>query len=128
MKNKVLRRTVLLSLALVFLTCPVAMAGDYDGIWWNPNFDPNSFVSVRQVGGAIVAVLFELNTDAPPTVLIGSLSGTTANMSSYQSIDVTLNLTATFNSATQGSFTVNSCSGDCEGVIPGIPIGIQKLF
>jgi hypothetical protein len=128
MKKKASIRVVLLVLGFIFLVSPTAFAGDYDGLWWNPQLLPNTFVMVRQVGNLIVGVTFELGVDSPPTVLLGSFNNNTAQMSSYGDPFLNLNVTGTFQSTSDAIITVNSCSGDCGDTPVGIPLPVQKLF
>ena len=131
MKKKALITGVLLVLGFIFLVSPSAVADEYDGVWWSPEYiGPTSFFMVRQVGGTIAAISFELGDEAPVTVFLGTLIGNTAQMSSGAlTPSFVLDVTATFSSDSSGTLTVNSCfpASECETPL-GIPMPIQKLF
>ncbi len=135
MKRKALKRVTLLVLGFIFLVSPIAFAGDYDGVWWNPDVLPNTLVMLRQVGGTIAGVAFELSADSPPTVLVGTFDENTAQgqMSSAALTPfLDLSLTTTFTSTTEGTVTVTSCSpaSECAGLLlfRNIPIPVSKVF
>jgi len=132
MKKRALIAVVLLVLGFIFLVSPSAVAGSYDGVWWSPNvLGSNTFFIVRQVGVTIAAVSFELGSDAPPTVFLGNLNGTTAQMSSGELTPfLDIDITATFSSDSSATFILNSCSpsSECEETPVGIPFTIQKAF
>lgn len=132
MKKKTLITGVFLVLGFIFLVSPSAFAEPYDGVWWSPDYiGTTSFFMIRQVGGTIVAITFELYSDAPVTVLLGSFSGNTAHMSSEGlTPSLLLDVTATFSSDSSGTFTVNSCSpaSECEETPMRFPIPVEKLF
>jgi len=132
MKKKTLITGVLLALGFIFLVSPSALAGDYDGVWWSPEvLGTSQFFMVRQVGGTIAAITFELGGDAPVTVFLGSLIGNTVQMSSRElTPTLDIDMTGTFTSPIEGTFVVNSCSpsSECESTLTGVTIPIHKAF
>ena len=119
----------LLCLGLILLVSPMAIAGEYDGIWTNA-FN-NSFLSVRHGGGLIAVITFDLSDKSKATTFWGSIVGNKAvvgNLNYQPQINVSLELD--FTSASTGFLIMRSCSGDCgeDNPPPGTPFSMQKIF
>ena len=116
----------------VFAASP-AFAGEIDGIWTLllPDGTLGTVLMVRENGGTVIAAALDLGMN-DWEAYVGSLDGTTVQLTGVLTRWDIVGITVTFSSATSATGTITSCTptaaAQCQDVVVGATFTMEKIF